>query len=686
MPQKRNISKKYVYGGIQMLKAEAIPKKASSEILVNSLFFIAVSFIMTDTYVNGFISPFNAVVAASVSPIYSTAVLTGSLMFCFFTGNIIDSLALIGAITVIVIARWIFDNSTLLFKSFTAAMSMFSSSVASMLVMNKTKGLVIALCTSILTGIAVYFLSDIFSSDIKKIQLSGTKGCSYAIICILFITSFSALNFSYFNIGRIIGVFLMLVAARQYKHYGGAICGIFTTCGTMLCSYELGTNSVFFGSAGMITGFFYEFNRLVFGIFFISVNILGFMLTGFDDGSARMLCDVMVGTLLFWIIPEKVYKIYLPDDSEKDELPLKFTSSGINSAVAVLSDIRKDSQSIVNLLNRDDSNRTLKSVVVKERQKVLFEQMKIAEDILLSVCSNITGNMKYDSRATETVKLCIDERKIKYNSAVAYRNESGRIFVDILSDRILSDKCCENIRKDMSEMFFKNFEYSEKLTNDDKYSILLSEKTKYFVECFHSQYYENEKSGDTTISFDDGQGNTYLVISDGMGSGNYAAVDSQITVNLFKRLIMGGIDVVTAINMINSIMLSKSSEESFATLDVSKVNLDTGEVTIIKSGASATLIKHDDSVMMVCGSSLPIGILGNTEPFIRKFKLNPGDSIIMLSDGVSEKSYQYIKTLMLEKDAELSSISKRICRNARNLFKSRSDDVTVLASKIILQN
>ena len=61
--------------------------------------------------------------------------------------------------------------------------------------------------------------------------------------------------------------------------------------------------------------------------------------------------------------------------------------------------------------------------------------------------------------------------------------------------------------------------------------------------------------------------------------------------------------------MINSIMLAKSNEESFATLDIGKINLETCELTLYKSGAASTLIKYSDSVMMFNSPSNPIGIV-----------------------------------------------------------------------------
>jgi hypothetical protein len=57
----------------------------------------------------------------------------------------------------------------------------------------------------------------------------------------------------------------------------------------------------------------------------------------------------------------------------------------------------------------------------------------------------------------------------------------------------------------------------------------------------------------------------------------------------------------------------------------------------------------------------------------------------MLSDGVSDKSYQYIKTLMLDKNTDLSSVSRRIGENAGKLFYGKRDDITVLSAALKLR-
>ncbi len=673
-----------------MLKTQVVSEKSSINIFYVSLAMVIISFVMTGTKIAGVESPFNAVVAGAVSPVYATAVLTGSLLFYFFTGNIVDSLSMIGSLTVIVVSRWIFDSKSPPFKAFISCICMIISSFAVIISagIEQPSGFVVHICLSILTGISVYFLSDVLESGIRKIQISGSKGCSYAIICILLITSLTSVNIWHFNLGRIAGVFFILNASRQYRQYGGAICGIFTTCGTMFCSQNTGMTTIFFGASGLITGFFYEFNRIIFGLFFMSVNILGLMLMGVNSASLEMLTDVAVGTFIFMIMPERFIVGYFPDSRSYDIGSSGIILSRLDSISETLSDIRKDSQNIVNVLKKNDciSRDNIKSSVLKEKQRMLFSQMQISENILSCIYKDISENIKYDSRITEIARRCFTDRKITFILVSAYKNACNRIFIEVFFSSITNIDC-NDIAEEFSAVFMKQFEYSEKINSNNEYIITFSEKANYEVSSFlyQSGASENEPSGDTAVCFDDMKGNTYLVISDGMGSGKNAAIDSKITVSLFKRLVTGGIDAVTAISIINSVMIAKSSDESFATLDAARINTDTGELTLIKSGASATLIKHENSVKMVNASTFPIGIISSTKPFVRKFSFAPDDSIVMLSDGVSDKSYQYIKTLMLDKNTDLSSVSRRIGENAGKLFYGKRDDITVLSAALKLR-
>lgn len=141
----------------------------------------------------------------------------------------------------------------------------------------------------------------------------------------------------------------------------------------------------------------------------------------------------------------------------------------------------------------------------------------------------------------------------------------------------------------------------------------------------------NEISGDSFESFNDGEGNTYIILSDGMGSGSLAAVDSCMTTSLFTRLLKAGAGFESAVQLINSSLLVKSSDESFATLDIAKIDCNTGLVTLIKLGAAATFARCGGRISMLESRTLPVGILGEISSDKKELRMKPGDVLIMAS-------------------------------------------------------
>ena len=61
-----------------------------------------------------------------------------------------------------------------------------------------------------------------------------------------------------------------------------------------------------------------------------------------------------------------------------------------------------------------------------------------------------------------------------------------------------------------------------------------------------------------------------------MGTGGRAAVDAAMASGLFSKLVKSGLGFDTALRIVNSALLAKSEEESFATLDLACFDFYTG--------------------------------------------------------------------------------------------------------------
>lgn len=330
---------------------------------------------------------------------------------------------------------------------------------------------------------------------------------------------------------------------------------------------------------------------------------------------------------------------------------------------------------------KEEAIEKMLSARLNESRSFLFSQMETTEGILSSLSDKM--NFSYSKNFTQSLCGILDGADIEFTTAIAYFNKDDRLIAEVYVN-VLPEESMEELAKMLSAEFHVPMEASEPVSCGGETRLRFNRKTRYVAEFSASQSSadNNQPSGDCWGFFEDGLGYAYIFISDGMGSGKKAALDSAIVSKLFRRLIKSGIDCECAVKMLNSIMLTKSDEESFATLDVARIDLETCELTLFKSGASSTLIKYDDSVMMFNSPSNPIGIIPDTQLFTRNCNFDTGNILVMLSDGVDESLYLYIKEQLL-KDGELMEITDNVCESAgKNSRTKLRDDITVAALRL----
>lgn len=141
-------------------------------------------------------------------------------------------------------------------------------------------------------------------------------------------------------------------------------------------------------------------------------------------------------------------------------------------------------------------------------------------------------------------------------------------------------------------------------------------------------------SGDSYSTFDLKDGKFAIVLSDGMGAGPKAAVESKATITLLEKLLETGFHKNLAVKTVNSILLLGSPDETFATVDLATIDLMNGVVDFIKIGSAPSFVRRGDQVSMIRANSLPIGILNNIEIDTLQQSMGHNDILVMISDGV----------------------------------------------------
>lgn len=147
-------------------------------------------------------------------------------------------------------------------------------------------------------------------------------------------------------------------------------------------------------------------------------------------------------------------------------------------------------------------------------------------------------------------------------------------------------------------------------------------------------------SGDCFRRVDLGPDQVAFILSDGMGTGPRAAAESQAAVAMLQRFLEAGFDLDFAVRTINTVLLLRSPEETYATLDACVVDLAEGTARMLKVGAPPSFVcrggEDGGAVDVVRASSLPVGILSRVETRIVTRRLQPGDVVVMVTDGVLE--------------------------------------------------
>jgi len=333
-------------------------------------------------------------------------------------------------------------------------------------------------------------------------------------------------------------------------------------------------------------------------------------------------------------------------------------------------------------IHADKAKERIISLRQSDNMTLLSEQMKTIEEIIHSAGEK--NDIRFSAPVSKIVKNKLNKFGFYPSEVIAYYNDRNRLHTEIYFNRRNAPENFTRVCDLVSDELRIPLESSDSVSSGEQVRIRLFERPKYKLDIYSASVCsEGSENGDTSATFGDGTGKSYVILSDGMGSGKSASIESRMVVKMFRKLVGSGIDYPSAIKLINSVMMTKSSDETFATLDAVCIDLETCGLTVIKSGATATLIRHRGNVIKIMSPTFPIGIYSKSEVFSCQCDFEEGDIIIMFSDGISENEYRFIKELLLSSD-DLKKIVDEICAKA-DVFNPtlHADDITVIGIRAV---
>lgn len=147
----------------------------------------------------------------------------------------------------------------------------------------------------------------------------------------------------------------------------------------------------------------------------------------------------------------------------------------------------------------------------------------------------------------------------------------------------------------------------------------------------------NKISGDSHLFTERPDGNAYLVLSDGMGTGKRAAAQSGAAVRLMELYIKSGIELQSAVSMVNMLLTSGASDVTTASMDICRIDCRNRNASFVKMGAMPSIIVGKESIRVIEINQPPAGVTSDiSDMYCKKTdcSIAKDDCIVMYTDGV----------------------------------------------------
>lgn len=300
--------------------------------------------------------------------------------------------------------------------------------------------------------------------------------------------------------------------------------------------------------------------------------------------------------------------------------------------------------------------------IVKNREGYAG-QLRSFASVIKRTTRELDAGIFEDDRLEKRIKSQLKKNGVKVLSSVFYLSPDGKYEIHLTAKttrgRYMATK---DLAKQVGQCVGRTMmpEQGERpLLGEDYCTISCVEGAKYFTLQGVAKIGKNcEKiSGDTFLMTDLPGGKKGMALSDGMGSGEDAFKESTMVVEMLEELLEAGFPVDTAVQMMNTALVTGREEVWFSTIDVSIFDLYSGKCEIVKAGGATTFIKRGDYVEEVTSTSLPIGVLQEIDIDTKEIKLNSGNFVVMVTDGVMDalpvdKQEELMKTFIGEKDIQ----------------------------------
>ncbi|MHB8126027.1 MAG: SpoIIE family protein phosphatase [Desulfitobacteriaceae bacterium] len=542
-------------------------------------------------------------------------------------------------------------------------------------------------------GFAVIFwFALLHQGALWRGEFTQEQGVAWLLILIGVLSGIQGVHLAKINFPVVVLSFFILLVSERFG--AGTAAGVGALLGflpQLTFNVQNLMDAGIFGLAGFCTGAFQRFGKLGMGIAFSAVTlILTFFLRA--DAEFSQLVSSALGLLLFFIWPSST-----PSTSFLKSKPLPEVEATVTKVKA-----------LAEVIDQIALSYQAAEAEVFEGKPEIPELMNVLVERVCKTCPTI--GVCWEREFYKTYHYIFDIFALMENMGkvesqdlpMELKRHCGRIKEMLLGIQFLmeQERNKEVWRRRLSlnqktlSLQFQNVSqvighFAKELHGRHNWGGAmptgLARRRRHFLDVGVAMFTKsgNGLSGDNYASLAFAPTQHAFVICDGMGAGEGAAKMSAMALTHLEQLLSTGFEPEGAVQALNSILVLRSPEESFVTVDMTVVDLESEEVRLIKVGASPTYIKHADKIEVLSVSSLPLGILNQIEVPVLDAKMQVGEYLILVTDGIQDVLkdgtdwlLNYLKDVVVKQSQELADL---IASEARRLSDgTMHDDGVVL--------
>ncbi len=450
----------------------------------------AVGFIMSRGAVLGNLLPFGISFIAGCSLTYTPAAATGVFLGYFFPAIGSGGFKYIAAAFAVVAVKLLLGGLKRLSSNpiFLSAMAFLASFLTSAVTLSGLNfNFLSVLCESLFSAMGAFFVCRCFNSF--KNAAAGLRADELASLSVLIgmaLTGINGFTFNGISLGHILGIAVILTAAKYGGILSGSVSGI-TVSFAMCLSGVSGEIAVVYAFTGLMAGVFSSFGKYVQTAVPLVFSLAGSVMSGSPVLIAQTVIEAALGSALFLAVPRragirlgKLFSAY-PRLSTPDGVK-RSLSMRLDIAAGALCDVSDTVEQVAAELSKINSP-DFGSVITAVEQdacagcKLRLHCWESKRDDTLKAVLEMTNAVKSGERSPENAAP--EEFKGRCLRVARVANAAYKRYSDYAS-RIAAENRIDEVRGVVSDQFdgisAMLSELSRELEKDDRFDNSAAEK------------------------------------------------------------------------------------------------------------------------------------------------------------------------------------------------------------------